>query len=74
MATPGWVGFWVMGTVETDTEAGSRTGSWLTPGEQDAWRAYLATSKLLFNDDSSDSSGMLKVLPYISSGGSVTPM
>jgi DNA-binding MarR family transcriptional regulator len=37
-----------MGTVETDTEAGSRAGSWLTPGEQDAWRAYLATSKLLF--------------------------
>jgi DNA-binding MarR family transcriptional regulator len=37
-----------MGTVETDTEAGSRAGSWLTPGEQGAWRAYLATSKLLF--------------------------
>ena len=47
-----------MGTVETDTEASSTgvsntgtsgdTGRWLTPDEQDAWRAYLATSKLLF--------------------------
>ena len=36
-----------MGTVETDTEPGSTeassdTGRWLTPDEQDAWRAYLA--------------------------------
>ena len=47
-----------MGTVETETEASSTvassteasgdTGRWLTPDEQDAWRAYLATSKLLF--------------------------
>jgi len=42
-----------MGTVETDIEttaAATDTGSrgWLTPDEQEAWRAYLATSKLLF--------------------------
>ncbi|HEY0718048.1 MAG TPA: MarR family transcriptional regulator [Streptosporangiaceae bacterium] len=37
-----------MGTAETTagtTAAG--TSVWLTPDEQDAWRAYLATSKLL---------------------------
>ena len=33
-----------MGTAETDTD----TSVWLTPDEQDAWRAHLATSKLLF--------------------------
>src|ERR1700759_4857448 len=42
-----------MGTAETDIEhaaAATDTGSrgWLTPDEQEAWRAYLATSKLLF--------------------------
>ncbi|MBV9793863.1 MAG: MarR family transcriptional regulator [Actinobacteria bacterium] len=38
-----------MGTVQTETEASSgTTGRWLTPDEQDAWRAFLATSKLLF--------------------------
>ena len=46
-----------MGTVETETEASGTvvstgasgdTGRWLTPDEQDTWRAYLATSKLLF--------------------------
>ena len=38
-----------MGTVQTDTEASSEVaGRWLTPEEQDAWRAFLATSKLLF--------------------------
>jgi DNA-binding MarR family transcriptional regulator len=37
-----------MGTVEMDTEASNRTGRWLTSEEQDAWRAFLATSKLLF--------------------------
>jgi DNA-binding MarR family transcriptional regulator len=38
-----------MGTVEMDAEAGrDTTGRWLTPDEQDAWRAFLATSKLLF--------------------------
>jgi DNA-binding MarR family transcriptional regulator len=31
-----------MGTVETEI------GAWLTPDEQEAWRAFLATSKLLF--------------------------
>ena len=31
-----------MGTVQTEI------GAWLTPDEQEAWRAYLATSKLLF--------------------------
>jgi DNA-binding MarR family transcriptional regulator len=39
--------------VETDTEASSteaseNAGRWLTAEEQDTWRAYLATSKLLF--------------------------
>ena len=38
-----------MGTVEMETEASSGTsGRWLTAEEQDAWRAFLATSKLLF--------------------------
>src|ERR1700760_15232 len=42
-----------MGSVDTDTDttaAATDTGSrgWLTPDEQEAWRAYLATSKLLF--------------------------
>ena len=42
-----------MGTVDTDmdtTAAATDTSSrgWLTPDEQQAWRAYLATSKLLF--------------------------
>jgi DNA-binding MarR family transcriptional regulator len=42
-----------MGTVQTDTEASSgaaddTAGYWLTPDEQEAWRAFLATSKLLF--------------------------
>jgi DNA-binding MarR family transcriptional regulator len=42
-----------MGTAETDTEtsdaeASGTTGRWLTAEEQVAWRAYLATSKLLF--------------------------
>src|SRR6201994_15236 len=42
-----------MGTVQADidtTAAATDTGSrgWLTPDEQEAWRAYLATSKLLF--------------------------
>ena len=31
-----------MGTVQTEI------GAWLTPDEQEAWRAFLATSKLLF--------------------------
>ena len=42
-----------MGTVQTDMDAADSardTGArgWLTAGEQEAWRAYLATSKLLF--------------------------
>jgi DNA-binding MarR family transcriptional regulator len=46
-----------MGTAQTDIgtssgEAGDSSaaagGHWLTPDEQDAWRAFLATSKLLF--------------------------
>ena len=38
-----------MGIVEMETEASSgTTGRWLTAEEQDAWRAFLATSKLLF--------------------------
>src|ERR1700759_5779563 len=42
-----------MGTAKTAIEhaaAATDTGSrgWLTPDEQEAWRAYLATSKLLF--------------------------
>lgn len=46
-----------MGTPPTQTEASSRSAGpaaqaagpacWLTPGEQHAWRAHLATSKLL---------------------------
>ena len=36
------------GTVVSSTEASGDTGRWLTPDEQDTWRAYLATSKLLF--------------------------
>src|ERR1700744_3488425 len=57
MGALGWVGFCAMGTVQTDIGTGrgedddnsaTAGGSWLTPGEQDAWRAYLATSKLLF--------------------------
>jgi DNA-binding MarR family transcriptional regulator len=46
-----------MGTPPTQTEASSQNGGpaaqaagppcWLTPGEQQAWRAHLATSKLL---------------------------
>src|SRR6201992_2649163 len=42
-----------MGTVQTDmdaTDSATDTGArgWLTAEEQEAWRAYLATSKLLF--------------------------
>jgi DNA-binding MarR family transcriptional regulator len=42
-----------MGTVETDMDTtaaatGTDTRGWLTPDEQETWRAYLATSKLLF--------------------------
>src|SRR6201992_501001 len=42
-----------MGTVQTDmdaTDSATDTGSrgWLPAEEQEAWRAYLATSKLLF--------------------------
>jgi DNA-binding MarR family transcriptional regulator len=46
-----------MGTVQTDIGASSgeaddteaaTAGRWLTPEEQEAWRAFLATSKLLF--------------------------
>ena len=46
-----------MGTVQTDIGTGrgeddgnsaTAGGRWLTPNEQDAWRAFLATSKLLF--------------------------
>ena len=40
-----------MGIAETDmdtTATGTGTRGWLTPDEQEAWRAYLATSKLLF--------------------------
>jgi DNA-binding MarR family transcriptional regulator len=42
-----------MGTVETEMDitvaaTGTDTRGWLTQDEQDAWRAYLATSKLLF--------------------------
>ncbi len=38
-----------MGTAETDTDTTvADTSGWLTPDEQEAWRAYLATSKLLF--------------------------
>src|ERR1700760_869611 len=42
-----------MGTVQADidtTDSATETGArgWLTAEEQEAWRAYLATSKLLF--------------------------
>jgi DNA-binding MarR family transcriptional regulator len=42
-----------MGTVEADMDTtaaatDTSTRGWLTPDEQEAWRAYLATSKLLF--------------------------
>ena len=42
-----------MGTVETDMDitaaaTDTDTRGWLTPDEQEAWRAYLTTSKLLF--------------------------
>ncbi|HXP54642.1 MAG TPA: MarR family transcriptional regulator [Streptosporangiaceae bacterium] len=39
-----------MGTGRGEDDGNSATagGRWLTPNEQDAWRAFLATSKLLF--------------------------
>jgi DNA-binding MarR family transcriptional regulator len=38
-----------MATAETDTDTTVADASgWLTPDEQDVWRAHLATSKLLF--------------------------
>ena len=37
-----------MGIAEMETGTASATGRWLTPEEQEAWRAFLATSKLLF--------------------------
>jgi DNA-binding MarR family transcriptional regulator len=38
-----------MATAEMDTgTTAAATSGWLTPDEQDAWRAHLATSKLLF--------------------------